>query len=172
MIAAQPWRGGDSTRRCRAVLGVTGRLDVDLAPAGLSLAGHSDAGTRLGEHRESVRPVMDRSRCTIRGVQFLPAARWASPAARLPSTAGWGPAKHYAITALWTAATYKIPLTIVVTSNAEYGILKQFGGIEHRRCPRPGPARARYRRHRRQLRRAGTRGTRHRRDRRALQIRD
>ena len=38
---------------------------------------------------------------------------------------------HYAITALWTAATYKIPLTIVVTSNAEYGILKQFGGIEH-----------------------------------------
>jgi hypothetical protein len=28
-------------------------------------------------------------------------------------------------------ATYKIPLRIVVTSNAEYGIRKQFGGIEH-----------------------------------------
>ena len=31
---------------------------------------------------------------------------------------------------LWTAAPYKIPLTIVVSSNAEYGILKQFGFIE------------------------------------------
>jgi benzoylformate decarboxylase len=38
---------------------------------------------------------------------------------------------HYAITALWTAATYRIPLTIVVSSNAEYGVLKQFGAWEH-----------------------------------------
>ena len=38
---------------------------------------------------------------------------------------------HYAITALWTAAAYKVPLTIVVASNAEYGVLKQFGKIEH-----------------------------------------
>jgi benzoylformate decarboxylase len=38
---------------------------------------------------------------------------------------------HYAITALWTAAAYKVPLTIVVASNAEYGILKQFAKIEH-----------------------------------------
>jgi len=38
---------------------------------------------------------------------------------------------HYAITALWTAAAYKIPLTIVVSSNAEYGVLKQFGALEH-----------------------------------------
>jgi benzoylformate decarboxylase len=38
---------------------------------------------------------------------------------------------QYAITALWTAAAYKVPLTIVVASNAEYGILKQFGKIEH-----------------------------------------
>ncbi len=34
---------------------------------------------------------------------------------------------HYAITALWTASHYQIPLTIVVASNAEYGVLKQFG---------------------------------------------
>jgi benzoylformate decarboxylase len=40
---------------------------------------------------------------------------------------------HYSITALWTAAAYKIPLTIVVASNAEYGILKQFAKIEHSR---------------------------------------
>lgn len=37
---------------------------------------------------------------------------------------------HYAITALWTASNYKIPLTIVVASNEEYGVLKQFGDIE------------------------------------------
>jgi benzoylformate decarboxylase len=34
---------------------------------------------------------------------------------------------HYAITALWTATHYRIPVTIVVASNAEYGVLKQFG---------------------------------------------
>jgi benzoylformate decarboxylase len=38
---------------------------------------------------------------------------------------------HYAITALWTASTYKIPLTIVVASNGEYGVLKQFGAYEN-----------------------------------------
>ena len=38
---------------------------------------------------------------------------------------------HYAITALWTAAHYKIPLTVVVASNAEYGVLKVFGKWEH-----------------------------------------
>ena len=34
---------------------------------------------------------------------------------------------HYEITALWTAARYEIPVTIVVASNAEYGVVKQFG---------------------------------------------
>ncbi|MEV0695533.1 benzoylformate decarboxylase [Streptomyces sp. NPDC050388] len=38
---------------------------------------------------------------------------------------------HYAITSLWTAAHYKIPLTIVVSSNDEYGVLKQFADIEN-----------------------------------------
>lgn len=38
---------------------------------------------------------------------------------------------HYSITALWTAAQQRIPLTIVVASNdAEYGVLKQFGALE------------------------------------------
>ena len=37
---------------------------------------------------------------------------------------------HYAITALWTAAHSRIPLTIVVASNAEYGVLKEFGKWE------------------------------------------
>jgi len=34
---------------------------------------------------------------------------------------------HYAITALWSAAHYHIPVTIVVASNAEYGVVKEFG---------------------------------------------
>ncbi len=38
---------------------------------------------------------------------------------------------HYAITALWTAAQYRIPVTVVVASNAEYGILKQFSAREN-----------------------------------------
>jgi benzoylformate decarboxylase len=37
---------------------------------------------------------------------------------------------QYAITALWTAASYKSPLIVIVASNAEYGVLKQFAGIE------------------------------------------
>jgi benzoylformate decarboxylase len=37
---------------------------------------------------------------------------------------------HYAITSLWTAARHKIPMTIVVSSNEEYGVLKQFADIE------------------------------------------
>lgn len=37
---------------------------------------------------------------------------------------------QYSIMALWTAAAYKIPVTIVVVSNGEYGVLKQFAAIE------------------------------------------
>lgn len=37
---------------------------------------------------------------------------------------------HYAITSLWTAARHQIPVTIVVSSNEEYGVLKQFRDIE------------------------------------------
>jgi benzoylformate decarboxylase len=41
---------------------------------------------------------------------------------------------HYAITSLWTASRYKIPVTIVVSSNEEYGVLKQFADIESATC--------------------------------------
>ncbi len=37
---------------------------------------------------------------------------------------------QYAITALWSASTYSVPLTIVVLRNSEYAILKWFAGIE------------------------------------------
>jgi thiamine pyrophosphate-dependent acetolactate synthase large subunit-like protein len=64
------------------------------------------------------------------GLPAAVGAQLAAPQRPVAALMGDG-SMHYAITALWTAATYKIPLTIVVTSNAEYGILKQFGGIEH-----------------------------------------
>ncbi|MFF4426518.1 benzoylformate decarboxylase [Streptomyces sp. NPDC001549] len=38
---------------------------------------------------------------------------------------------HYAVQALWTAATYKVPVTFVVLSNARYAILQWFAQIEH-----------------------------------------
>jgi benzoylformate decarboxylase len=37
---------------------------------------------------------------------------------------------QYAITALWTAVAYEVPVTILVLRNAEYAILKWFAGIE------------------------------------------
>ncbi len=63
----------------------------------------------------------------------LPAAVGAQLAAPdRPVVAAMGDGSmHYAITSLWTAAHYEIPVTVVVASNSEYGILKQFGGIEH-----------------------------------------
>ena len=63
---------------------------------------------------------------------------------------------HYAITALWTAAHYQIPVTIVVASNAEYGVVKEFAAWEDPLvfpvCTSP----ASNCRHRRQLRRRRT----------------
>lgn len=38
---------------------------------------------------------------------------------------------QYAITALWTAARYNVPLTVLVLANAEYAILKWFGAREN-----------------------------------------
>ena len=62
----------------------------------------------------------------------LPAAVGAQLAAPdRPVVAAMGDGSmHYAITALWTAARYEIPITVVVASNAEYGVLKEFGFIE------------------------------------------
>jgi benzoylformate decarboxylase len=37
---------------------------------------------------------------------------------------------QYAIQALWTAATYRVPVTILVLRNDEYAILKWFGMLE------------------------------------------
>jgi benzoylformate decarboxylase len=37
---------------------------------------------------------------------------------------------QYAITALWSAAAYSVPLTVLVLRNSEYAILKWFADIE------------------------------------------
>jgi benzoylformate decarboxylase len=37
---------------------------------------------------------------------------------------------QYAITALWSAAAYEVPLTVLVLRNSEYAILKWFAGVE------------------------------------------
>jgi benzoylformate decarboxylase len=60
------------------------------------------------------------------GVCAAVGAQLAAPDRPVVGLLGDG-AIQYAITALWTAAAYRIPVTLVVASNAEYGILKQFG---------------------------------------------
>jgi benzoylformate decarboxylase len=37
---------------------------------------------------------------------------------------------QYAITGLWTAAAYRVPVTFLVLRNDEYGILKWFADLE------------------------------------------
>ena len=37
---------------------------------------------------------------------------------------------QYAVQALWTAAAYDVPLTVLVLRNEEYSILKWFAGLE------------------------------------------
>ena len=38
---------------------------------------------------------------------------------------------NYAVTALWSAVNSKSPITVVVASNAEYGVLKEFAVVEN-----------------------------------------
>jgi benzoylformate decarboxylase len=64
------------------------------------------------------------------GLPAAVGAQLAAPDRPVVAVMGDG-SMHYAITALWTAAAYRIPLTIVVCSNGEYGVLKQFGALEH-----------------------------------------
>lgn len=96
----------------------------------------SEAGSNEAPIAAYVRPGAPFSHLSAvgGGLGFgLPAAvgaQLAAPERPVVALMGDG-SMHYAITALWTASHYRIPLTIVVASNAEYGILKQFGDIEH-----------------------------------------
>ena len=96
----------------------------------------SEAGSNEVPITEHVRPGPGLSHMSAvgGGLGFgLPAALGAqlgAPDRPVIALMGDG-AMHYAITSLWTASRYKIPLTIVVSSNEEYGVLKQFRDIEH-----------------------------------------
>jgi benzoylformate decarboxylase len=95
----------------------------------------SDGGSNELIIRNVVRPSGPKSHLSAAGGGLgfgLPAAvgaQLAAPDRPVVALMGDG-SMHYAITALWTAAQQRIPLTIVVASNAEYGVLKQFGGLE------------------------------------------
>jgi benzoylformate decarboxylase len=53
----------------------------------------------------------------------------ARPGQRVVCVLGEGSAQ-YAITGLWTAAAYKVPVTFLVLNNSEYAILKWFADVE------------------------------------------
>jgi benzoylformate decarboxylase len=92
----------------------------------------SEAGSNELAITNSIRPGYPLSHLSAAGGGLgwgLPAsvgAQLAAPDRPVVAVMGDG-SMHYAITALWTAAHYQIPVTIVVASNAEYGVVKQFG---------------------------------------------
>ncbi len=95
----------------------------------------SEAGSNEGPISACIRTSTPFSHLSAAGGGLgfgLPAAVGAQLAApERPVVALMGDGSiQYAITALWTAAQYRIPVTVVVASNAEYGVLKQFGLIE------------------------------------------
>jgi benzoylformate decarboxylase len=92
----------------------------------------SEAGSNEIGITNSIRPGRLRSHLSAAGGGLgwgLPAsvgAQLAAPDRPVVTLMGDG-SMHYAITALWTAARYGIPITVVVASNAEYGVVKEFG---------------------------------------------
>jgi benzoylformate decarboxylase len=92
----------------------------------------SEAGSNEIALTNSIRPGKPLSHLSAAGGGLgygLPAAvgaQLAAPDRPVVALMGDG-SMHYAITALWTAARYQIPITIVVASNAEYGVVKEFG---------------------------------------------
>jgi len=92
----------------------------------------SEAGSNEIAITEAIRPGYPFSHLSAAGGGLgwgLPAsvgAQLAAPDRPVVALMGDG-SMHYAITALWTAARYQIPVTVVVASNAEYGVVKEFG---------------------------------------------
>ncbi|OBG23718.1 benzoylformate decarboxylase [Mycobacterium sp. 852002-51057_SCH5723018] len=92
----------------------------------------SEAGSNEVAITNSIRPGHQFSHLSASGGGLgfgLPAsigAQLAAPDRPVVALIGDG-SMQYAITALWTAAQYQLPVTIVVASNAEYGVVKEFG---------------------------------------------
>ncbi|OBA73194.1 hypothetical protein A5641_06025 [Mycobacterium sp. 1554424.7] len=95
----------------------------------------SEAGSNEVAITNSIRPGRPLSHLSAAGGGLgygLPAAvgaQLAAPDRPVVALMGDG-SMHYAITALWTATQYEIPVTIVVASNGEYGVVKEFGAWE------------------------------------------
>jgi benzoylformate decarboxylase len=98
----------------------------------------TDDGTVIANEWTSVDTTWDRFAISRPGSLFFPAAGglgWGLPAAiglqlgdpsrRVLALLGDG-ALHYTVSALWTAARYRVPVVFVVARNQEYGALKQF----------------------------------------------
>lgn len=92
----------------------------------------SEAGSNEIPTTECIRPGKPMSHLSAAGGGLgwgLPAsvgAQIAAPDRPVVALMGDG-SMHYAITALWSAAQYNLPVTVVVASNAEYGVVKEFG---------------------------------------------
>ncbi|PXX10329.1 benzoylformate decarboxylase [Mycolicibacterium moriokaense] len=95
----------------------------------------SEAGSNEISIVNCIRPGAPKSHLSAAGGGLgygLPAAvgaQLASPDRPVVALMGDG-SMHYAITALWSAVRYQIPVTVVVASNTEYGVVKQFGLLE------------------------------------------
>jgi benzoylformate decarboxylase len=95
----------------------------------------SEAGSNELSITTAIRPGAPFSHLSAAGGGLgfgLPAAmgaQLAAPDRAVVAAMGDG-SMHYAISALWTAAQDRIPVTVVVASNAEYGVLKQFAALE------------------------------------------
>jgi benzoylformate decarboxylase len=64
------------------------------------------------------------------GIAAAVGVQLAQPGRPVVCVLGEGSAQ-YGITALWTAATHRVPVTFLVLRNQEYMILKWFAGLEH-----------------------------------------
>jgi benzoylformate decarboxylase len=64
------------------------------------------------------------------GIAAAVGVQLAQPGRPVVCVLGEGSAQ-YGITALWTAATYRVPVTFLVLRNQEYMILKWFAELEH-----------------------------------------
>ncbi|HEY3683999.1 MAG TPA: benzoylformate decarboxylase [Streptosporangiaceae bacterium] len=95
----------------------------------------NESPSNLAAHRDQIRPGRPASFffTASGGLGFaLPGAvgaAMARPERPVLAVVGDGSAQ-YAITALWTAARYHVPVTVLVLVNAEYKILKWFGQRE------------------------------------------
>ena len=77
------------------------------------------------------------------GIAAAVGVQLAQPGRQVVCVLGEGSAQ-YAITALWTAAAYSVPVKFLVLRNHEYAILKWFASLENvvgAPGPRPSPAR-------------------------------